>query len=713
IVQVFDFGRVKQSYYIAMEFVDGLDLGRLVSAARRSGRRLPPSLCAYLVSEVSKGLDYAHNRKDESGAAMEIVHRDVSPQNVLCSYDGIVKIADFGIARARLVSEETGVIKGKFSYMSPEQARGQRVDRRSDVYSLGILLAELLMNRPMYPGQQGMEVLEQVREGRRTLPRSVDKSVPAELDEIIRRATSLDREQRFQSARSLAAALTRWLHVQDEVLDAVDLEQFIGEVAPREVTSPDGTSSSSRGAGTADTHASLPHVGARELRERRNVVVVHGRFRGDLDDRVTGVERTSPSVDAAAVRVLEDIAFKYHAILDWPEGTGKRSFRLLIGLGRVSVDDPLHATRMAMDVLDALLGLSADLSSPLEASIGLSRGVVATVRAAAGRRLRYQPVDGVFEVARELGDQGDGGEILATGEVYRLARRAFSFDEEGVREITVSGTQAGPRRFRAYRLRGARTRDERASEARAMAGQIGLFGRSHEIKAIVGAYDEAVATAKSSYLCVLGELGAGKSALVAAALAELDPPPRLLRVECLFGSSEVPYEAVAELVREACGIKEDSSGEEARARLAKVLRKVVRSESRSADLEALEPLIAPQLKSSDDSADHSAGLNRAVRHLLGGLAATGPLVVWVDALQFVDAPSLSLMARLMASTYEVPLMVIVSSRQDERVEELLGSVARIDLAELDDAERRALITARFGGAVVPNDIHQAIVHRAG
>ncbi|HJL17779.1 MAG TPA: serine/threonine-protein kinase, partial [Sandaracinaceae bacterium LLY-WYZ-13_1] len=240
IVQVYAFEQVRDEFLLAMEFVDGLDLGRLISAGRRQGRRIPPALCAYVVSEVSKGLDYAHNRKDESGQPMDIVHRDVSPQNVLLSYEGIVKIADFGIARARLVSEETGVIKGKFSYMSPEQARGERVDRRSDVYSLGVLLAELLMNRSMYPGQQGMQVLEQVRDGKLTLPRQVDRDVPPELDEVVRRATSLDREERYQTARSLAGALSRWLHAQDEILDAVDLERFVAEIAPREVTSPDG-----------------------------------------------------------------------------------------------------------------------------------------------------------------------------------------------------------------------------------------------------------------------------------------------------------------------------------------------------------------------------------------------------------------------------------------------------------------------------------------
>src|SRR5688572_11956346 len=113
IVQVYGFEQVRDEFLLAMEFVDGLDLGRLISAARRRGLTLPFSIAAYAVMEVAKGLDYAHNRKDEQGEPMDIVHRDVSPQNILCSYDGTVKVADFGIARAKLVSEETGVIKGK------------------------------------------------------------------------------------------------------------------------------------------------------------------------------------------------------------------------------------------------------------------------------------------------------------------------------------------------------------------------------------------------------------------------------------------------------------------------------------------------------------------------------------------------------------------------------------------------------------------------
>ena len=705
IVQVYAFEQVRDEFLLAMEFVDGLDLGRLVSAARRAGRRLSPELCAFLVMEVAKGLDYAHNRKDESGTPMDIVHRDVSPQNVLLSYEGVVKVADFGIARARLVSEETGVIKGKFSYMSPEQARGQRVDRRSDVYSLGVMLAELLMNRAMYPGQQGMEVLEQVRDGRLTLPRQVDPSVPQDLQVVVERATAFDREMRYQSARVLASALSRWLHEKDELVDGSVLERFIVEVAPREVTSPDAKKGATPG---AETHPSMPHA-SRELRERRNVVVLHGRFRGveDEGDAITGVTR---SVGGQVVRVLEDIAFKYHSILDWPDGAGKRSFRLLIGLGRASVDDPLHATRLAMDVLDALEGLSADLLVPIGASIGLSRGVVSSVRTSQGR-LRHEPVGSVFAVARQLGEAAKTGEVVATGEVYRLARRAFAFDEDRPRELVTSDTSTLPRSLRAYRLRGARTREERATEALAVTGQVGLFGRANEIHALVETYREVAQARKSQSLALIGELGVGKSALVAAALGGFTPDPRLLRLECAFGSTEVPYAAVADLVREACGINDDTSADEARARLRAALE-LVPDGQRDADREALEPLIAPAAQ-PEEQGDRSASLARAVRHLLGTIAARGPTVLWIDSLQFADTPSLQLMARLLSQTYDIPLLVLLCSRADERVEGLLGRLPRLDVEELGDDDRRALIAARLADAAIPPEIQQAIVHRAG
>jgi tetratricopeptide (TPR) repeat protein len=715
IVQVYAFEQVRDEFLLAMEFVDGLDLGRLLAAARRKGKRLPYGLAALIAMEVAKGLDYAHNRKDESGAPMEIVHRDVSPQNVLVSYDGAVKIADFGIARARMVSEETGVIKGKFSYMSPEQARGQRVDRRSDVYSLGVLLSELLMNRAMYPGLQGMEVLEQVREGRVTFPRDVDPEIPCELDQIARRAMAFEREERIQTCRLLAGELSHWLHEQDELHDAGELERFLQDVAPRETTSPEHKRSPSGAPGvTQATMLSVAHP-ARDIRERRGVVVVTGRLRDAREgEPVTGVEKTGEAVSDQAARVLDDIAFKYEAILEWPDGTPRRTFRFVVGLGRASVDDPLHATRLALDVLEALEGLSADALVPVTASIGLSCGAVHTVRSTG--RLRYEPVGNVFEVARHLAEAGRGGEVLATGEVYRLARRAFSFDPHDVRDVHVGSTHGGgtPRSIRAYKLRGARTREERAAEARALASQVGLFGRANEIQALVDVYNEAVQSRRSAAIAVVGELGVGKTALVAAALGRLSPDPRVLRVECVFGTSEVPYAAVAELVREACGIPESAAPEQTRELLEKTVACAIKlSDKRKSTIDALEPLLLPGAHKKEDGGDLSQRIALAVRDLLGALARQGPTVIWVDAMQFADNPSLQLVSRLLAQTYDTPMVAILCSRPGERLEPVIRGIPRIDLGELHEEDRRALIVARLGGAQVPPDLHQAIVYRAG
>ena len=134
VVQVYEFSNEgDEGHILAMEYVEGCDLGHLMSAAKAKATRIPPWVAAWIIQEAAKGLHYAHEKRDDGGHPLEIVHRDVSPQNVLLSFEGVVKIADFGIASARLVDEEVGVLKGKLGYMSPEQARREKVDRRSDL----------------------------------------------------------------------------------------------------------------------------------------------------------------------------------------------------------------------------------------------------------------------------------------------------------------------------------------------------------------------------------------------------------------------------------------------------------------------------------------------------------------------------------------------------------------------------------------------------
>ena len=212
IVQVYDFQDYgDEGQLLSMEYVEGPDLRKLMRSAQSKGQRVPPYVSAYVISEIAKGLHYAHERKDEAGKPIDIVHRDVSPQNMLLSFDGAVKIADFGIASANLFREEPGVLKGKTAYMSPEQARGERVNRRTDIYSLGVVFHELLTGRALHGSAEGPDLLEAVRAGRVEPPSTYVRELPADLEEIVMKLLARDPAERFQTAREVASAISRVL----------------------------------------------------------------------------------------------------------------------------------------------------------------------------------------------------------------------------------------------------------------------------------------------------------------------------------------------------------------------------------------------------------------------------------------------------------------------------------------------------------------------
>ncbi len=710
IVQVYAFEQVKREFLLAMEFVDGLDLGRLVGAARRAGKRIPHGLCAYIVQEVARGLDYAHRRKDASGVEMEIVHRDVSPQNVLLTYEGIVKVADFGIAKAKMVSEETGVIKGKFAYMSPEQARGEKVDRRSDVYSLGILLAELLMNRSMYPGQHGLDVLDKVRDGDVTLPRSVDPDVPRELERIVKRALSQNRDDRYNTSRVLSGALTQFLHLEEQVWDSESLEGFIREVAPRQNTSPEAKQ---RAIQTFTGGATVfSGVSSKEVRERRRVVIVAGRVRSDTDD-----DEGTARMDSTGQKVLEEIGFKADAVLSWPDGKGTGRFRYIVGLGKSSVSDPLRATRIATDLLDALDGLAADSLAPVRASIGMSRGMVSTVRDHDGRLLRYAPVGNVLDVAERLSIVASAEEILVAGDVYRLVRRDFAFDEE-VRTIDVS-TQATStaQELKAWLLRSARTQEEREADFGEAAPD--LVGRRDEVDTLRGLWGDVVDSSRTQFAAVVGDLGVGKTALIRAAIEAFDPAARVLRCECAYGSADVPYYAVKQLLRMGVDATEQDPGPEIVEKLESKLRGAV-GDHAAGIVQVLHRLFdVTPAGGQDDEGDRSVAIRRAMELLVRTLAKTSPVTVWIDGLQWADAPSLELLSSMRQRAYEVPCLVLMSTRPVEHLEPVFRGIPRIELDELGPEDREALVSARFatlGGRTtveVAEEVLNSISARAG
>jgi len=236
ITRVFDFGKVGDDFYIAMECVAGKDVLQLMKALAHRRERMPMPFVAFVAMEVCRALSHAHSRRDLDGNPLGIVHRDVSPGNVLVSYEGQVKLADFGIARAVFASApEIGLLKGKYEYMSPEQASGQPVDHRSDIFCAGVVLWEMLTGRRAFRTATEEETLDRVRGARLPSPAKVNPAVPAALDVICLRALCRDPSQRYADAGQMYAELRAFLepHTSEQV--RVELTRFMGEVFREEM----------------------------------------------------------------------------------------------------------------------------------------------------------------------------------------------------------------------------------------------------------------------------------------------------------------------------------------------------------------------------------------------------------------------------------------------------------------------------------------------
>ncbi|MBI3071455.1 MAG: serine/threonine protein kinase [Deltaproteobacteria bacterium] len=234
IAQVFDLGRVDDAYYIALEFIDGRDLYRMQRRLGERGDAFSLEAALYVTHEIVCGLDYAHTKRDVTGRELRIVHRDVSPQNVLVSFDGQVKLIDFGIAKAatRTRETETGVIKGKFSYMSPEQAWGDPIDHRSDLFSAGIVLYELLTGRMLYDEPDDLKLLDLIRKADIVPPSTRRAEIPVEIDGIVLKALARRADDRYQSAYEFATALRRYMFAQYLDFDMDDLAKLMATVFP-------------------------------------------------------------------------------------------------------------------------------------------------------------------------------------------------------------------------------------------------------------------------------------------------------------------------------------------------------------------------------------------------------------------------------------------------------------------------------------------------
>src|SRR5580658_5881171 len=735
VVQVYefqDFG--DEGLLLAMEFVEGCDLGRLMSGARAKGTRVPPWIAAWVVSEAAKGLHYAHDKKDEAGQALEIVHRDVSPQNVLLSFEGAVKIADFGIASARLFAEETGVLKGKFGYMSPEQARGEPVDRRSGLYALGVIFWEILAGRPIHGGLGGEALLDIVRSGIVEPPTIHAPDIPPELEEIVLKALSPLREDRYATGRELASTIGTAIVKHGELIDAATLETTLASLVRRDdramETEPPPSAQAIRGGEEARTQAAVPlarsmagsragssppsaaapsvtpsdalaiaHGSPSSLppppsegpREVRHVAVLMLRLHG-LDDA------TVPRRSLDRLRgMLDDLAFKRQMRWFW---TGQAAAHAIAGVGANAAHAAADAVQLALDVHETIAGFKEDIPAMVAASVGIVRGIAAGSRDGQGHLVRYALQDPTPYLAGLLGNATPTGRTWVAGGVYRLVRREFRWGDAPTMKIEAAPGLDIPPTMRVYSLERSLSREERLAEGQAGAGD--LVGRDAEKAELNAAFHQCLRGGawEGRLVCraVVGEMGIGKSALVASFLAELGPHARVLHVECTPVTLEVPYAAVADLVREAIGTTgKEPTFDEAAALVATAGGGAAVGDASNPMVARLAELATNRMSGGDEDANaRRKAILTGLRNLLAAIALAQPLVIVVDGLHWCDKASLDVLADVAHGADPLPILVVLVTRPDDRVVPLLEGAMRIELRGLTPDEQVRLVEARLG-----------------
>ncbi len=237
IVQVFEFGEADGQYYIALEYVDGMDALGLLRACAHRRQRLPVRLAVHIACEVLDALDYAHSQRGTDGQPLGIVHRDVSPSNVFISRRGDVKLGDFGIARAtekqRQSKTQAGTLKGKYGYMAPEQVVGAEIDGRADLFAVGIVLSEMLMGRRLFTAPNDLDVLLMVRDARLDRLNRYGGDIPPSLRKILDRILARDVDVRYPTAGALRDTLQEFLFESRQRVTAGDLGLFLDSLRDR------------------------------------------------------------------------------------------------------------------------------------------------------------------------------------------------------------------------------------------------------------------------------------------------------------------------------------------------------------------------------------------------------------------------------------------------------------------------------------------------
>ncbi|MFK7990963.1 MAG: protein kinase [Sandaracinaceae bacterium] len=706
IVQVFDLGRADESYFIAMEYVAGWDLLTILGRSKRLGPALPPELAVYIVSELAKGLEYAHRRRDADMRPLHIVHRDVSPQNVLISFEGEVKVTDFGIAKAALAVEdqtEAGVVKGKYAYMSPEQARGEAVDARTDIFAIGTVMYELLTGQnPFLVPNSAYETLKRVRGCEFAPLAQVAPSLPGELVEIVQRAMAPTADERYPNAGMLYEELVQFLYSSGRRVGGHDLSEFLLELrraseqakaAPEEARL---RAVFNEGPGTGEvytpdaTPVEVPHT-------RAGVRKGSGpRKPGSAQPKQERRDVTGLVVEASEPRFLEDplidrMLKRFGGSRVETTAVPGRGPTLvaLFGIRDPDGKDTVLAARCALRMAhSARTGTQTGMPG-VQVQIGIETGRIRVE--ASGEPVRDEQLEGLITDARGLADQAAPGTVWISADAQRAVGEQFETQAMG----------DGP--------------DVPAlvSAERSLADASGKFvGRRDELRRM-GELLAAANRGKMKLVGLSGDAGTGKSRFLLETRRRLTVGGHdvgMYVATCARQSRDVPFSGMQEMLRSILGIDELESEADAKE---KVLR------LRELGLTPVEMRIVSStlgLEPADTavSADPAEVLRAAVGRIAMKLAEDRLTVFAWDAASNLDEETLALLDHLVRDGRGTRIGLVLSYRPGwvHRWVDL-PSYFDLILGPMSDEDVARLTGTRLAADEVPLELLREVTAKSG
>ncbi|MEM9187833.1 MAG: protein kinase [Myxococcota bacterium] len=706
IVQVFDLGKADDTYFIAMEYVAGYDLSYVLRRGRELGRALPPELAVYIVSEIAKALDYAHRRRDAHLRPLSIVHRDVSPQNVLLSFEGEVKLTDFGIAKARTTVEddsEMGVLKGKYAYMAPEQANGREVDARTDLFALGTVLYEALSGKNPFSQESAYDTLQKVRRGEAAPLQQANPKVPAELSHIVAVAMSPGIDSRHANAGKLYEDLIQFLYSSGRRVGAHDLSRYLDEL--REATSVDEDSQIERAfeadgvvhEGDQATPAEAPasKTGRRTVTPSGTPLSTGSGARVPSSSHLPRAERR----DATALAILssrndQTPESTVRALIHRFGGqvveqvTAADGRWLVIAFGVVDPDgrDTEAGARCALRVARASTAASDNGAEPtLRLALHSGRVLVDL----SGEIVRDERYDMLINGARRLAGRARRGHVLCTGTAARSLKGPFQLDGEGAPEERI------------FRVGGERS----------VAEAVGKFiGRRDELRRV----GEVLAMAnkgRRQILGVVGEAGTGKSRMLLETVRRLrlgghDVGVYLATV--VRQGRDVPLAAMQEMLRVVLGIDELDPEPIIRDKVARV-RELGLNQPESRAIE-----LALGLSRDSEHQPGSRALRAALARIATRLAEDRLTVFAFDGVEWMDDESQFLLDALLQDALESRLAVVLAYRPGfvHAWSDLRG-YSEIEVGPLSDEDVVSLAASRLQAEEVALPLLRDVTAKSG